>query len=33
MAELELIELYPSPYSERVRWVLEIKRVPYRRTP
>ena len=33
MTELELIELYPSPYSERVRWVLETKRVPYRRTP
>lgn len=28
---LELIELYPSPFSERVRWVLEIKRLPYRR--
>jgi glutathione S-transferase len=30
---LELIELNPSPYSERVRWVLDIKGVPYRRTP
>lgn len=29
--DLELIELYPSPFSERVRWVLEIKRLPYRR--
>ena len=29
--DLELIELYPSPFSERVRWVLELKRVPYRR--
>ena len=29
--DLELIELYPSPYSERVRWVLESKRLPYRR--
>ena len=28
---LELIELYPSPFSERVRWVLEIKRLSYRR--
>lgn len=28
---LELIELYPSPFSERVRWVLEIKGLPYRR--
>lgn len=28
---LELIELYPSPFSERVRWVLELKRLPYRR--
>jgi glutathione S-transferase len=28
---LELVELYPSPYSERVRWVLEIKGLPYRR--
>ena len=28
---LELIELYPSPYSERVRWVLETKGLPYRR--
>src|SRR5690348_7921216 len=29
--DLELIELYPSPFSERVRWVLDLKRVPYRR--
>lgn len=28
---LELIELYPSPFSERVRWVLDIKRLPYQR--
>ena len=28
---LELIELYPSPYSERVRWVLELKGLEYRR--
>ena len=28
---LELLELYPSPFSERVRWVLDIKRLPYRR--
>lgn len=32
MANLELIELYPSPFSERVRWALERKGVPYRRT-
>lgn len=31
MPTLELIELYPSPFSERVRWVLELKGVPYRR--
>src|SRR5581483_3824218 len=28
---LELIELYPSPWSERVRWVLDVKGVPYAR--
>jgi glutathione S-transferase len=33
MAHLELIELYPSPWSERVRWVLEWKGVPYARRP
>jgi glutathione S-transferase len=33
MANLELIELYPSPWSERVRWVLEWKGVPYARRP
>ncbi|HEV7734283.1 MAG TPA: glutathione S-transferase family protein [Candidatus Binatia bacterium] len=33
MPTLELIELYPSPWSERLRWVLELKGVPYRRTP
>ena len=31
MTDLELIELYPSPYSERVRWVLDAKNVSYRR--
>jgi glutathione S-transferase len=31
MPALELIELYPSPWSERVRWALEWKRLPYRR--
>ena len=31
MAHLELIELHPSPWSERVRWALEWKRVPYAR--
>jgi glutathione S-transferase len=33
MATLELIELYPSPWSERARWTLDVKGVPYRRTP
>src|SRR4029077_4613235 len=33
MSDLELIELYPSPWSERLRWVLELKGLPYRRTP
>lgn len=28
---LELIELYASPWSERVRWVLDLKGVPYAR--
>jgi glutathione S-transferase len=28
---LELIELYPSPWSERLRWVLDLKGVPYAR--
>ncbi len=28
---LELIELYPSPWSERLRWVLDAKGVPYAR--
>jgi glutathione S-transferase len=28
---LELIELYPSPWSERLRWVLDLKNVPYTR--
>jgi glutathione S-transferase len=31
MPTLELIELYPSPFSERVRWALELKDLPYRR--
>ena len=31
MANLELIELYPSPWSERLRWALEWKRAPYAR--
>ena len=29
--DLELLELYPSPYSERVRWVLDTKGLSYRR--
>ena len=33
MPTLELIELYPSPYSERLRWVLDLKGLSYRRTP
>jgi glutathione S-transferase len=33
MPTLEVIELYPSPYSERLRWVLELKGLSYRRTP
>lgn len=33
MPTLELIELYPSPWSERLRWVLETKGLPYQRTP
>jgi glutathione S-transferase len=33
MPNLELIELYPSPFSERVRWALELKGLAYRRTP
>jgi glutathione S-transferase len=32
MPSLELIELYPSPWSERLRWVLELKGLPYQRT-
>lgn len=31
MAVLEMLELYPSPYSERLRWVLDVKGVPYTR--
>ena len=31
MPKLTLIELYPSPWSERLRWALEWKRVPYAR--
>jgi glutathione S-transferase len=33
MPTLELIELYPSPYSERLRWVLDLKGLSYQRTP
>jgi glutathione S-transferase len=32
MANVEIIELYPSPWSERLRWALEWKRVAYDRT-
>jgi glutathione S-transferase len=31
MANLEIVELYPSPWSERLRWVLDVKRLPYAR--
>jgi glutathione S-transferase len=31
MANLEMIELYPSPWSERLRWVLAAKRLSYTR--
>ncbi|HWP65314.1 MAG TPA: glutathione S-transferase [Candidatus Limnocylindria bacterium] len=33
MAALELLELYPSPWSERVRWALEAKGLRYTRRP
>src|SRR5262245_2933607 len=29
--DLELVEFYPSPWSERARWVLDAKGVRYRR--
>jgi len=31
MSAFELLELYPSPYSERVRWALEAKGLRYAR--
>jgi glutathione S-transferase len=31
MSRLTLLELYPSPYSERVRWALETAGLPYER--
>jgi glutathione S-transferase len=31
MTALELLELYPSPWSERVRWTLEAKGLRYTR--
>jgi len=31
MAKLTLIELYPSPWSERIRWTLDAKGLPYAR--
>jgi glutathione S-transferase len=31
MSRLALLELYPSPYSERVRWALEAAGLPYER--
>jgi glutathione S-transferase len=33
MPNLEVIELYVSPWSERLRWVLDLKGLPYARTP
>ena len=33
MATLALWEIYFSPWSERVRWVLELKGLPYARRP
>jgi glutathione S-transferase len=33
MPTLELIELYQSPFSERVRWALELKDLTYKRRP
>ena len=33
MATLEMIELYPSPWSDRLRWVLELKGLAYARRP
>jgi glutathione S-transferase len=31
MPAVEIVELYPSPWSERLRWALEHKGVPYAR--
>jgi len=31
MADLTMIQLHLSPYSERLRWALEWKRLPYQR--
>src|SRR5262249_28886288 len=31
MADLEVIELYGSPFSERLRWTLAFKGLPHRR--
>ncbi len=33
MARLELWDIYFSPWSERVRWALELKGLPYTRRP
>jgi glutathione S-transferase len=33
MAQLEMVELYPSPWSERLRWVLDAKGIAYARRP
>ena len=30
---LELLHFRHSPYNEKVRWALDLKRVPHRRTP
>ena len=31
MADLEVIELYGSPFSERLRWALSVKGLPHKR--
>jgi glutathione S-transferase len=33
MPSLEMLELYPSPWSERLRWVLDVKGLSYARKP
>jgi glutathione S-transferase len=33
MTTFRLLHIHSSPFSERVRWVLDVKRVPYEREP